>query len=67
MPVSERSQHVAKGNSNRNYTHVLPVVSVRDPYTWLQSMYVASFFTFFPLFFEDLIYYSQQSHLLSQP
>lgn len=38
MPVSERSQHVAKGNSNRNYTHVLPVVSVRDPYTWLQSM-----------------------------
>jgi hypothetical protein len=38
VPASQRSVHINEKLRHMNYTTVLPVVVVRDPYTWMQSM-----------------------------
>lgn len=38
VPASQRSVHANEKLQHLNYSAVLPVVIVRDPYTWMQSM-----------------------------
>ena len=40
MPFSSHTNHTAfkKQSKDISYHHFLPVVSIRDPYTWMQSM-----------------------------
>jgi len=38
MPVRNRANHTAAGQKNQLYYETLPIVIVRDPYTWMQSM-----------------------------
>jgi hypothetical protein len=38
MPENQRSKHRVTGFEEYNVSHVLPVVTIRDPYTWMQSM-----------------------------
>lgn len=38
MPEDQRERNRAKGFQAYNISNVLPVVSIRDPYTWMQSM-----------------------------
>ena len=38
LPASMRGNHTTRDNQHIPYKSTLPVVTVRDPYTWMQSM-----------------------------